>query len=103
VVQPLQGGSGRGGPEPLGAGLNDTPDAADDRIARFESCAMCRTKPPDQPRGEPLNQFYGCATWGFTANPGGKPTPMPRSFREEPSAEFLGAIESWRKWEKSPP
>jgi len=90
VERPQQGASGRGGPEPLAAGLKDAPDAADDRVVRFESCAMCRT--------EGLDQFYGCATWGFSGTSGGKPLLMPRTFSDDPSPEFLGATGAWKNW-----
>ncbi|HWW60906.1 MAG TPA: DUF4157 domain-containing protein [Thermoanaerobaculia bacterium] len=90
VDRPQQGAIGRGGPEPRAAGLRDAPDAADDRVVRFETCAMCRSESP--------HQIYGCATWGFISHPGGTPTLMPRTFSDGPSEEFLGAVAGWNRW-----
>lgn len=90
VDRPEQGAIGHTGPSPVAAGLNDTPDAADDRMLRFETCALCRSQKPQK--------VYGCTTWGFYADTPSKPKLMPRTFSDGPSAEFLGAVAGWNKW-----
>lgn len=90
VDRPEQGAIGRGGPHPKAAGLDDTPDAADDRVLRFETCALCRTRTPQT--------VYGCTTWGFYSETPGKPKLMPRTFSDGPSEEFLGAVAGWNRW-----
>ena len=94
VDRPEQGAIGHGAPNTSAAGLKDRPDAPDDRVVRFETCAVCRTPKPQK--------VLGCTTWGFYSETSGKPKLMPRTFSDGPSEEFRGAVAGWNRWFNDP-
>jgi hypothetical protein len=95
---------GKGGAQPSKARLFDEPGAESQttskslppRVARFESCAVCRS-------GKNIGQVYGCATWGFTADTSWHITLMPPAFRQMPSEMFMEASAAWNAWRKTKP
>ncbi|MEN3331907.1 MAG: hypothetical protein V7641_1272 [Blastocatellia bacterium] len=95
---------GKGGAQPSKARLFDEPGAESatgnkslpPRVARFESCAVCRS-------GKNIGQVYGCATWGFTADTSWHVTLMPPAFRQMPSEMFMEASAAWNVWRKTKP
>jgi hypothetical protein len=96
TIPPSSGAFGRGGPGPAAASLIDRPSWNRENVAKFESCAICRT-------GTNLGQVYGCATWGYTATASGAVTLMPRGFRQMPSDQFAEARAAWNTWRATRP
>lgn len=93
---PGWGRAGGGGATPTPTTLIDRPSAAGERFVKFESCVACRS-------GANRGQLYGCATWGYSSNPSGQVTLMPRSFRQMPSDQFEEARAAWNTWRTSVP
>lgn len=85
------GRAGGGGGTPSAATLIDRPSWNREDVARWETCAICRS-------GGNKGQVYGCATWGYSATSAGAVTLMPRSFRPMPSAQFEEARAGWNTW-----
>lgn len=76
--------------------LRDRPNAQREQQRRFESCAVCRS-------GGTAGEFYGCATWGYTADANGRVTLHPRSFADAPTEEFIEARQMWNQWRETLP
>jgi hypothetical protein len=87
---------GKGGHAPVAAELEDHPSWSQPTIDRFESCATCR-------KGTNAGQVYGCVTWGFSVDAGGKVSLMPRSYSSSPSDTLKASLGTWNTWRAAQP
>jgi hypothetical protein len=82
------GGVGKADP---GALLKDFPTIQPSMVAKFESCAICRS-------GADAGRVFGCAMWGFTVQANNTTTLHPRAFATKPSTKFTAAATKWNEW-----
>ncbi|HEX2832558.1 MAG TPA: hypothetical protein VHW00_06065 [Thermoanaerobaculia bacterium] len=86
--QTKRGGVGQADP---GAILKDFPTIQPSMVAKFETCAVCRS-------GADAGRVFGCAMWGFTVQDDSSVTLHPRSFAMKPSPKFTAAATKWNEW-----
>ena len=87
------GGAGKADP---GALLKDFPTIQSSMVAKFESCAVCRS-------GADAGRVFGCAMWGFTVQANNTTTLHPRTFATKPSTKFTAAATKWNEWNEGLP